>query len=148
METFSTSLSIFAGNSPVTGEFPAQRPVTRSFDVFFEMCLNKSLSKQRWGWSFETLFRPLWRHCNGLCASPGLKYLSVWLHFWDWFLWSSKISVNGKNRYTCNIFFHWAKLAQRYIQNRLWSFLQFNTCFQLKCRSINRCIGNVSLIDG
>ena len=35
METFSSLLTICAGNSPVTGEFPAQRPVTRSFDVFF-----------------------------------------------------------------------------------------------------------------
>ena len=31
--------SICAGNSPATGEFPAQRPVTRSFDVFFDLCL-------------------------------------------------------------------------------------------------------------
>ena len=36
METFSALLAICAGNSPVTGEFPAQRPVTRSFDVFFD----------------------------------------------------------------------------------------------------------------
>ena len=35
-----------AGNSPVTGEFPAQRPVTRRFDVFFDLRLNKRLSKQ------------------------------------------------------------------------------------------------------
>ena len=41
METFSALLAICAGNSPVTGEFPAQRPVTRSFDVFFDLCLNK-----------------------------------------------------------------------------------------------------------
>ena len=34
METFSALLAICAGNSPVTGEFPAQRPVTRSFEVF------------------------------------------------------------------------------------------------------------------
>ena len=34
------------GNSPVTGEFPSQRPVTRSFDVFFDLRLNKRLSKQ------------------------------------------------------------------------------------------------------
>ena len=39
-------LAICAGNSPVTGEFPAQRPVTRSFDVFFDLRLNKRLSKQ------------------------------------------------------------------------------------------------------
>ena len=42
------------GNSPVTGEFPSQRPVTRSFDVFFDLTLNKQLSKQSWGWWFET----------------------------------------------------------------------------------------------
>ena len=32
------------------GEFPTQRPVTRSFDVFFDLRLNKRLSKQPWGW--------------------------------------------------------------------------------------------------
>ena len=46
METFSVLLAICGGNSPVTGEFPAQRPVTRSFDVFFDLRLNKRLSKQ------------------------------------------------------------------------------------------------------
>ena len=61
METFSTLLATLRG-----GEFPAQRPVTRSFDVFFELRLNKSLSKQSWGWWFETLSDPLWRHCNEL----------------------------------------------------------------------------------
>ena len=64
METFSTLLAICAGNSPVPGEFPTQRPVTRSFDVFFDLRLNKRLSKQSWGWWFETLSRPLWRHRN------------------------------------------------------------------------------------
>ena len=43
---------------------PAQRPVTRSFDVFFDLLLNKRLSNQWWGWWFETPSRPLWRHCN------------------------------------------------------------------------------------
>ena len=52
------------GNSPVPGEFPAQRPVTMSFDVFFDLRLNKRLSKQSWGRWFETLSCPLWRHCN------------------------------------------------------------------------------------
>ena len=36
METFSLLLALCAGNSPVTGEFPTQRPVTRSFGVFFD----------------------------------------------------------------------------------------------------------------
>ena len=64
METFSALLAICAGNSPVTGEFLAQRPVTRSFNVFFDLRLNKQLSKQSRGWWFDTLSRPLWRHCN------------------------------------------------------------------------------------
>ena len=46
------------------GEFPTQRPVTRSFDVYFDLRLNKRLSKQPWGWWFETLLCPLWRHSN------------------------------------------------------------------------------------
>ena len=67
METFSTLLALCAGNSPVTGEFPAQRPVTRSFDVFYDLRLNKRLSKQSWGWWYETPSRSFWRHCNALC---------------------------------------------------------------------------------
>ena len=64
METFSALLGLCEGNSPVTSGFLWQRPVTRSFDVFFELRLNKRLSKQsrrRW---FETASRSLWRHCN------------------------------------------------------------------------------------
>ena len=57
METFSALLAICAGNSPVPGELPAQRPVTRSFDIFFDLPLNNRLSKQSWGWWFETLSR-------------------------------------------------------------------------------------------
>ena len=49
METFSALLAICAGNSPVTGEFPAKRPVTQSFDVFSDIRLNKRLSKQSCG---------------------------------------------------------------------------------------------------
>ena len=47
-----------------TGEFPPQRPVTRSFDVFFDLPLNKWLSKQSLGWWFDTPSCSLWRHCN------------------------------------------------------------------------------------
>ena len=46
METFSASLALCAGNSAITGEIPSQRPVMWSFGVFFELCLNKRLSKQ------------------------------------------------------------------------------------------------------
>ena len=41
-----------------------KRPVTRSFDVFLDLRLNKRLGKQSWGWWFETPLRPLWHHCN------------------------------------------------------------------------------------
>ena len=70
METFSALLAICAGNSPVPGEFPTQMPVTRSFDVFFDLRLNKRSSKQCWGWWFETLSRPLWRHRNDFWLVP------------------------------------------------------------------------------
>ena len=59
------------------GEFPAQRPVTRSFDVFFDLRLNKRLSKQSRGWWFETPSWSLWRHCN---AALGLHLNQYWLY--------------------------------------------------------------------
>ena len=46
-ETFSALLAI-CGNSPVTVEFPAQRPVTRSFEVFFDLHRNNRSSKPSW----------------------------------------------------------------------------------------------------
>ena len=64
METFSALLTLCDGNPLVTGGFPPQRQVTRRFDVFFGMRLNKRLNKQsrrRW---FQTPSHSLWRHCN------------------------------------------------------------------------------------
>ena len=58
------------------GEFPTQKPVTRSFDVFFDVRLNKRLSKQPWGWWFEAISWSLWRHCNGLVSNTGHWMLS------------------------------------------------------------------------
>ena len=56
------------------GEFPTQWPVTRSFDVFFDLRLNKRLSKQPWGWWFETPSWSLWRHCNDLDHSASVCF--------------------------------------------------------------------------
>ena len=72
MEIFSALLALCAGNSPVTGEFPSQRPVTGCFYVFFDLGLIKRLSKQSWGWWFKTPSRSLWRHCNVIssCSMP------------------------------------------------------------------------------
>ena len=68
-----------AGYSPASGEFPAQRPVMRSFDVFCDLCLNKRLRKQSWGWWFKTLSCPLWRHCNVMppCSSFFLQSANI-----------------------------------------------------------------------
>ena len=80
----------------VTCEFPSQRPVTRSFDIIFDLCLNKRLSKQprlRW---FEAPPRPFCRHCNigkriqitfGLCW-----YCATWYCYGHWLIkWYSCI---------------------------------------------------------
>ena len=45
MEMFSVLLAFCVWNSSVTGEFPSQRPVTRSFDVFFDLHLNQQLKQ-------------------------------------------------------------------------------------------------------
>ena len=66
METFSALLALCVRNSPVTDEFPSQKPVTQSFDVFFDLRLNKWLSKQSWGRWFQMPPHPLWRYCNVL----------------------------------------------------------------------------------
>ena len=77
-----------------TGEFPSQSPVTRSFDVFFDLRLNTRLSKQWWGWWFETPLRSLWRHHNEsmrclpagtLRRSQNRKCLSM---YWPSSLWT------------------------------------------------------------
>ena len=66
---------------PLCGEFtghqwiPAQRPETRGFDVLFDLRPNKWLSKQSWGWWFETPSYPLWRHCNDTQSSPSFVFL-------------------------------------------------------------------------
>ena len=73
---------LWAANSPVTGEFPSQRAVTRSFDVFFDLRLNKRLSNQprhRW---FETPSSSLWRHCSIL---SGIRtVISNYIHNFLW----------------------------------------------------------------
>ena len=66
----SSNGNVFRVTGPLCGEFtgphefPTQRPVTRTFDVFFDLRLNKRLSKQPWGWWFETPSWSLWRHRN------------------------------------------------------------------------------------
>ena len=97
METFSALLAICAGYSPVTGEFPSQGPVTRSFDVFFGLRLNKRLSKESWGWWFETPSRPLGRHCN---VARILHTIRV---FYDLLLFGNYLTDRHLGKYTIEL---------------------------------------------
>ena len=56
------------GEFTITSDFPAQRPVTQSFDIFFDLRLNKWLNKQWWGCWFEMPWHLFWHHCHDLAA--------------------------------------------------------------------------------
>ena len=73
LKTFSVVLALFKRYSPVTGEFPSHRPVTWSFDISFDLRLNKRLSKPSRRWWFET---SLWLHCNDANADSVIESLS------------------------------------------------------------------------
>ena len=77
MERFSASLVLCQGNPPVTGGFPSQGPVRRSFGVFFDLHPNKRLNKQRRRWWFETLSRSLWRHRNASYDCPSTSEVNL-----------------------------------------------------------------------
>ena len=129
METFSALQALCAGNSAVTGGFPAQRLVTRNFDVFFDLSLNKRLIKQLWGWWFGTSY-PLWRHCNVsfLFRLPFQHFaMPLWgTHYMDmiWKSWwikspaiqlsiqelvetDNKENTKASHRWSCVMGIHW-----------------------------------------
>ena len=108
METCSALLAFCAGNSSVTGGFPSQRLVTRSCDVFFDLRLNKRLSKQSLGWWFETTSRSLWGRCNESIFICNIRYniarrsgsrcfvyiCSFWsIHIFNWPFFVSIVSL-------------------------------------------------------
>ena len=112
----SSSGNIFRVTGPLCGEFtgpgefPTQRPVTRSFDVFFDLRLNKRLSKQPWGWWFETPSWSLWRHCNGLSTAWLLRVKFINRIFTD--------PSNYTNSMSCcvsDIYFLIGRLHSKYI---------------------------------
>ena len=85
-----------------------QRPVTRGFDVFFDLRLNKWLSKQSLGWWFETISRPLWRHHNEQCV----------LYIVPAVVWGGEI------RHPCTVFLSLSeiviKIQENAIENVVW----------------------------
>ena len=80
IETFPRYWPVVRGihRSPVNS--PSQRPVTRNFDVFFDLGLNKTMSKQVWCWWFQKPSRSLWRHCNGLSDCSDCVMSSIPVH--------------------------------------------------------------------
>ena len=124
METFSALLALCAGNSPVTGEFPSQRPETRSFDVFFDLRLNKRLSKQKWGWWFETPTRSLWRNWTyRVITSPAPAYTTdSWnghpVHSKKVCSWTSTSDSKSDCSFGIGCTFPWTHLS-RYEANRV-----------------------------
>ena len=64
--------------SPVNS--PQRKPVTQSFDVSFDLCLNQQLSKQSWGWWFEMLSRSLWRDSNVEFISENIDNSDIHYH--------------------------------------------------------------------
>ena len=148
----SSNWNIFRVTGPLcgeftgSGEFPTQRPVTRSFEVFFDLRLNKRLSKQPWGWWFEMPSWSLWRQCNGFCNSAftiifiGGNYFSIdnktrrliiltniacYLKFdiliWTKTSWTCSFTLNNRN-YT------WLNTYQ-------FSYLKFRLLAKWYCKS-------------
>ena len=132
MELFSALRAICAENSPITGEFPTQRPVTRSFNFFFDLRLNKRLSKQSWGWWFETQSRPFWRHCNvnwfnsgWLNVWPLLEYnlygyqISLAIYTLPWILPPLVAFTGARYRYTTSFYSMWPPSVPFHIIKKL-----------------------------
>ena len=81
----SSNESSFRVTGPLCGKFTGRRWISHTkasdaeFCVFFDLHLNKSLSKQSRGWWFETLSRPIWRHCKGsTCCNSAIT--TEWLY--------------------------------------------------------------------
>ena len=128
MEAYSALLALCEGNSPVPGEFLSQRPVTRSFNVFFDLHLNKRLSKQSWGWWFETPLRPLWRHCS-------VKAPVTWVFHCSLLLWPDNSPQKGPmmwKSFPC----HDSIMSQWCIHREEYRILPYN----LLCLTVYRLI--------
>ena len=95
--------ALCAGNSPITGEFLSQRPVTRSFNVFFYLRLSKRLCKQprrRW---FEMPSGPLWRHHNGISVTQAGSESGMLTRVWQYNACSMHDKYHKQTRDASNI---------------------------------------------
>ena len=102
METFSAFSPFCEGNPPVTRGFRSQRPVTRSYDVFCDLRMNKRLDKQsrrRW---FETPSLSLWRHFNAADAAHEICNMYIHGKLYSASLFSKRWYISLKT-HSCNI---------------------------------------------
>ena len=88
METFSALPAL------CVWKIPSQRPVTRSFNAFFHLCVNKRLSKQSWDWRLETPSCLLWRHCNFIILQE--LFTGMFMAIYD----TEKIQIYVSSSYT------------------------------------------------
>ena len=112
------------------GEFPTQRPVTRSFDVIFDLRLNKRLSKQPWGWWFETPSRSLWRQRND-------PIVHIWVQIMLCLMWNGNLTCILWLSFRGPLYQHGLTLIPAWISNyiprKVWCeitypFINFNGC--------------------
>ena len=96
------------------GEFSTQRPVTRSFDLYFDLRRNKRLSKQSWGWWFETLSWSFWRHHNDRASNKEIVSMSWRLQ--DWI--ALDVSTREEIRCTPGTLFYQRRLSK--VKLRIW----------------------------
>ena len=93
--------NIFRVIGHLCGEFtghrwiPPQRPVTRSFDVFFDLDQIKRLSKQSRGWWFETPSCPFWRHCDNYHEKFMMRR-HAWVDIQNYSFWTLLILDNHR----------------------------------------------------
>ena len=150
--------SIFRVNGPLWGEStghrwsPSQRPMGQSFDIFFDLRLNKQLSKQlmrRW---FGAPSRSLWHHGNMntfICIPKGRwpytlvdcrPYYVIASTLVIWTAKGQHLSLNLKwlcvSRHSIMMLLKFADCRQCYFLNRIvWHDYVLHIARQYHCRA-------------
>ena len=120
----SSNGNIFRVTGHLCGEFTGHRwiPLTKAsdaeFDVFFDLRRNKRLSKQSWGWWFETLSRPIWRPSNGKLF---YTCLYVWFHIYH------TIDTYGTEWLFSSFYQHWLTLISAWTSN----YIDYTVCGEI-----------------
>ena len=74
---FSCLLVLYEGNPPVTDGFPSQRPVTRSFDIFFEQAAEQTIETPMILGVIALIMTLLWWIVS-VCLTPSRNPLCCW----------------------------------------------------------------------